>query len=209
MSGTYQVQPPEPFSFSRPNEWPKWARRFERFRVASGLGSQGEEVQVNTLLYAMGDDADDILRSFQLSTADQKKYSEVKGRFDQHFVKKRNVIFERARFNRRKQEESETVDAFITDLYALAEHCSYTGLHDEMIRDRLVVGLLSASLSEQLQLDPALTLEKAITKARQAEAIKLQQPLIRGEGAVKPDLPVGAVQQGRPSQNRSREKGAN
>ena len=209
MSGTYQVQPPEPFSFSRPNEWPKWARRFERFRVASGLGSKGEEVQVNTLLYAMGDDADDILRSFQLSTADQKKYSEVKGRFDQHFVKKRNVIFERARFNRRKQEEGETVDAFITDLYALAEHCSYAGLHDEMIRDRLVVGLLSASLSEKLQLDPALTLEKAITQARQAEAIKLQQPLIRGEGAVKPDLPVGAVQQGRPSQNRSREKGAN
>ena len=209
MSGTYQVQPPEPFSFSRPSEWPKWARRFERFRVASGLGSKGEEVQVNTLLYAMGDDADDILRSFQLSAADQKKYSEVKGRFDQHFVKKRNVIFERARFNRRKQEEGETVDAFVTDLYALAEHCSYAGLHNEMIRDRLVVGLLSASLSERLQLDPDLTLEKAITQARQAEAIKLQQPLIRGEGAVKPDLPVGAVQQGRPSQNRSREKGTN
>ena len=156
MSGTYQVQPPEPFSFSRPNEWPKWTRRFERFRVASGLGSKGEEVQVNTLLYAMGDDADDILRSFQLSAADQKKYSEVKGRFDQHFVKKRNVIFERARFNRRKQEEGETVDAFVTDLYALAEYCSYAGLHDEMIRDRLVVGLLSASLSEKLQLDPDL-----------------------------------------------------
>ena len=166
-------------------------------------------MQVNTLLYAMGDDADNILRSFQLSTADQKKYSEVKGRFDQHFVKKRNVIFERARFNRRKQEEGETVDAVITDLYALAEHCSYAGLHDEMIRDRLVVGLLSASLSEKLQLDPALTLKKAITQARHAEAIKLQQPLIRGEGAVKPDLPVGVVQQGRPSQNRSREKGAN
>ena len=51
-------------------------------------------MQVNTLLYAMGDDTDDILRSFQLSAADQKKYSEVKGRFDQHFVKKRNVIFD-------------------------------------------------------------------------------------------------------------------
>ena len=96
-------EPSEPFSFSRLSEWPKWARRFERFRVASGLGSKGEEVQVNTLLYAMGDDADDILRSFQLSAADQKKYSEVKGRFDQHFLKKRIAIFERARCNRRKQ----------------------------------------------------------------------------------------------------------
>ena len=63
----------------------------------------------------MGDEADDIMRSFQLSEADQKKYKVVKERFDQHFVKKRNVIFERARFNKRKQEEGESVDSYITD----------------------------------------------------------------------------------------------
>ena len=32
----------------------------------------------------------------------------------------------------RKQEEGEPVDAFVTDLYALAEHCSFGALHDEM-----------------------------------------------------------------------------
>lgn len=204
----YQVQPPEPFTFRRPNEWPKWIRHFERFRVAAGLAEKGEEAQVNTLLYSMGDDADDILRSFQLSTEDQKKYSVVKARFDKHFVKKHNVIYERARFNRRKQEEGETVDAFVTDLYALAEHCSYEELHDQTIRDRLVVGLRSAALSEKLQLDPYLTLEKAVTLSRQTEAIKLQQPLIRGEGAVKPDLPVEAVHHGKPKQYKGRETGA-
>ena len=68
-------------------------------------------MQVNTLLYSMGDEEDDIMRSFQLSEADQKKYKVVKERFDQHFVKKRNVIFERARFNKRKQEEGEFVDS--------------------------------------------------------------------------------------------------
>ena len=133
-------------------------------------------MQVNMLLYLMGDNADDILRSFQLSQDDQKKYSVVKGRFDQHFVK-HNVIYERARFNRRKQ-EGETVDAFVTDLYALAERCSYGDLYEEMICDRLVVGLWSAVLSEKLQLDPNLTLEKAVMQARQTEAVKLQQPLI-------------------------------
>ena len=34
-----------------------------------------------------------------------------------------------------------------------------------MIRDRLVVGLCDASLSERLQMDADLTLEKAITAA--------------------------------------------
>ncbi len=46
------------------------------------------------------------------------------------------------------------MDTFVTDLYALAEHCSYGDLHDEMIRDRLVVGL---RYSERLQLDAELT----------------------------------------------------
>ena len=69
-----------------------------------------------------------------------------------------------------------------------------------MIRDRLVVGLLSARLSEKLQLDAELILEKAITQVRQAEAIKFQQSLIRGEGAGKPDIPVGSVNKWRPYQ---------
>ena len=58
------------------------------------------------------------------------------------------------------------MDSFITDVYALAEHCEYKDLHNEMIRDRIIVGLRDASLSEKLQLDSKLTLEKAVTKAQ-------------------------------------------
>jgi hypothetical protein len=115
-AATYQVQPPEQFNFSRPGEWPKWARRFERFRKASGLAEKDEEAQVNTLVYAMGDEADDILRSFGLSADDAKKYNVVKDKFDGHFVKRRNVIYERARFNQRRQEAGESVDCFVTAL---------------------------------------------------------------------------------------------
>ena len=61
---TYQVSPPEQFNFSYPQEWPKWARRFEWCRKASDLEEKEDEVQVNILIYAMGDDADDILCSF-------------------------------------------------------------------------------------------------------------------------------------------------
>ena len=67
---------------------------------------------MNTLLHMMGDGADDILRSFGLSEEDKKKYGTVKGKFDSHFVKRRNTIFERARFNMRIQGENEPVDAF-------------------------------------------------------------------------------------------------
>ena len=152
----------------------------------------------------MGDEADDILRSFSLSVEEQKSYATVKAKFDSHFTKRRNVIFERMRFNMRRQEEGEPVDAFITALYSLAEHCGYGALHDEMIRDRIVVGIRSAQLAEKLQLDSDLTLEKAVIQVRQAEAIKLQQPLLRSGSGAKPDTPVGVVQKG----HRAKRKGS-
>ena len=177
----------------------KWIRRFERFRIASGLASRDEEVHINTLIYAMGDKADDILHSFSLSEEDRKHYATVKGKFDSHFVQRRNVIVERAKFNRRRQEEGEPVETFI---YSLAEHCGYGNLHNEMIRDRIVVGIRNSALSEKLQLDPRLTLDGAITQVRQSEAIKQQQPLLRG----KPNTPVGVVQKGRGGPRGSRPK---
>ena len=66
----------------------------------------------------------------------------------------------------RKQEDGDSVDSFITALYELAEYCNYGALREEMIRDRLVVGIRDSKLSENLQLDSELTLEKAITQAR-------------------------------------------
>ena len=127
-----------------------------------------QETQVNTLVYSMGTEADDILHSFTLTEAQRKDYTRVVLKFEEYFSKKRNVIYERAKFNQRKQKEGESVDMFITSL-----HCSYGNLK-EMIRDRIVVGLLDTALSEKLQLDSDLTLEKAMTSARQRELLRNQ-----------------------------------
>ena len=197
MAASFQVVPPESFNFACPEQWTKWIRRFERFRIASGLSAKDDEAQVNTLIYAMGDEADDILRSFNLSEDESKRYDAVKGKFESHFDKRRNVIYERARFNMRRQEENEAIDTFVTALYALAEHCGYGSLHDEMIRDRIVVGIRNTSLSERLQLDPKLTLESAVTQVRQSETVKQQQAVLRGSSTLAQEIPVGAVQRGR------------
>jgi len=68
---------------------------------------------------------------------------------DGHFVARRNIIFERAKLNQRQQELGESADSFHTALHCLAEHCGYGALHDEMVRDRIVVGLKDKRLSEQ------------------------------------------------------------
>ena len=65
----------------------------------------------------MGEEADDIVVSFGLTIEESKQYNVVKGKFEAHFVVKRNVIFERARFNLRSQQDGESLDNFLTDLY--------------------------------------------------------------------------------------------
>jgi len=76
----------------------------------------------------------------------------------------------RARFNQRSHEEGESVDAFFfLALHGLAEYCNFRELHDEMIRDRIVVRLRDTTLSEKLQLHAELTLKKAVTTARQRQ----------------------------------------
>lgn len=175
----FQIPPPPKFDFTKPEEWPKWIRRFERFRIASSLELQPEENQVNTLIYTMGDEAEDIVTSLRMTEEEASAYNTVKEKLERHFVVRRNIIFERAKFNQRQQEQGETVDSFITALHCLSEHCGYGQLHDEMVRDRLVVGLRDKKLSEQLQLDSELTLERAVTRARQSECVKKQQDLLK------------------------------
>ena len=186
---THTIAPPAPFNFKNPEEWPKWIRRFERYRISTELNEKDEVLQINTMIYCMGDEADDIVMSFTFAEGDEKKYAKVKEKFDQHFIIKRNVIFERARFNMRKQEPSEPVDAFITDLYCLSEHCEFGALREELIRDRIVVGLQDVKLSEKLQMDSSLTLQTAINKARQNESVKKQQEILRSGSTDPPASP--------------------
>ena len=81
------------------------------------------------------------------------------------------MIFERAQFNR-KQALSETANDFITALFKFSETCEYGELCDQLIRDRLAVGIADAMLSEKLQMDKDLKLEKAITIIKQAEQVR-------------------------------------
>ena len=71
-----------------------------------------------------------------------KKVTMVKTRFDRHSAVRYYAIFERTKFNRRWQEEGESVDSFITSLYCIAEYCEYCVLEEGMIRDNTVVWTL-------------------------------------------------------------------
>ena len=119
----------------------------------------------------MGDEAEDVLSSTNISEEDKANYSKVLEKLNGFFKVRKNVILERAKFNRRYQLPGESAEQYITTLYRLVENCQYGELAQEMIRDRLVVGISDKALSEQLCTHADLTLEKAKTMIRQREAI--------------------------------------
>ena len=43
-----KLEPPGPFNFAKPDEWPRWKRRFEQFRSASKLSAQIEKEALAT-----------------------------------------------------------------------------------------------------------------------------------------------------------------
>ncbi|GBO46735.1 hypothetical protein AVEN_78820-1 [Araneus ventricosus] len=137
----YQIPAPEVFSFQS-EDWSKWIATFERFRTASGLINKPEAEQVNSLLYLMGSQSEEIFRTFNLQQTEVDSYEVVKVKFERYFIPTHNVIYDRYKFNMRTQEEDEAVEDFITALHNLAQNCKFPpSFGDEAIRDRIVCGI--------------------------------------------------------------------
>ncbi len=66
---------PEKFNFKNPDGWQKWKRRFEQFLSASGLSSKEDERKASTLLYCLGEEAENVLTSTNITEAQRKSYS--------------------------------------------------------------------------------------------------------------------------------------
>ena len=164
---------PNELDFTRPDQWPLWRTRFERYLIASKLSAETGEIQVNTLLYCLGADAETVFTSFNLSAEDAKDVTKVLDKFTNYFIPKRNVIHERAMFNQRIQQPGESVESFIRALHEMSIYCEFADKSNQ-IRDRLVVGLADRRVSRDLQLENNLTLDGAITIARQSEIVKAQ-----------------------------------
>ena len=84
-------------------------------------------------------------------------------------------IYERFRFNNRVQEAGESISAYLTELRTIAKNCAHDGITpDEILRDRLVLGLRDDKMRERLLRINDLTLEKAIDICKASEQTSAQ-----------------------------------
>ena len=102
-------------------------------------------------------------------------YSKVIEEFENYFKVHKSVIYERTRFNKRNQLPNESVEQIITAVHKLGDSCKFGKMKEDLIRDCFVVGIHDHSLSEHLQMEPDLTLNKAKRLILQRDAVKEQQ----------------------------------
>ena len=117
-TGTH-FQPPESFNFQTLDEWPRWRKRFKQFRIASGLGTKSKEQQINTLLYCLGEESDNVLTSTGITDDERKNYKDILGKFDSFFKDRRNIIFEHVLFNKQRKKLQSNTSRHCTTLPAI------------------------------------------------------------------------------------------
>ena len=145
-----KVKPPKEFSFE-PTEWTAWRARFERYIRASKLSDEEESVQVDILVYTMGEKADTIMNTFTYATGETATdFKTVLKKFEDYFLPKRNIIYERSIFHSRSQQATEMAEQFYADLNVLLKKCEYKdGMKSEMLRDRFVIGLKDTEIQKK------------------------------------------------------------
>lgn len=150
--------------------WETFKAEFQDFMLASGLHEKPAEVQAATLRRVMGSECRHIYRfNLNLNEEQQKSATAILDALEGHFKPTKNVIFERFVFGSLKQEEGETIDCFVTRLREKAATCDYGQLKDDLIRDRLVLGIADENARRRLLRERTLSLASAIDICRAAE----------------------------------------
>ena len=100
---------------------------------------------------------------------DRKKIQPVLERLEKHCVGETNETFERYIFRRRSQEESETIDTYVSVLRSLVRSCNFGALEDSLLRDQIVIGISDDATRRKLLQIRELTLQNAIDICRSSE----------------------------------------
>ena len=183
-----QLPPPPPLALKGniAENFKQFKQAFEIYMIASGIGEKGDKVQANVLLHIIGAEAISVYNGFTFeAAADKDDPAKIMKKFEDYCIPRSNTTFERHKFNKRVQSQTETFDQFYTDLCYLGKTCTFGDLADQMVRDRIVVGISHSGLKEKLlRVGNELTLTKTIDICRAWEATSAQSGAIQGHESV-------------------------
>ena len=164
--------------------WKKWKQVWDAYETVTKLNEKESKFRVATFITCIGPDALEVHNGLPFRSDEEKQdINVVLNLWKSHCIGQTNVIYERYKFNNRKQESHESIDVYAAALRALAATCEFGELKDEMIRDRLVCGIADNSVRRKLLQEPKLSLEKCLDICRSAEATSAHLKAISGQSS--------------------------
>ncbi len=141
----------------------RFIKCFDNFISASDAANKNEKQKCAIFLNLAGEEAIEAAENFTYAEGEDKDSLQVlKSKFKAICDPYVNVIMERFKFNSRLREPSESMSSFITTLRTLAKTCDYKQMSDEMIRDRIVIGIQCEAVTKQMLKKKDLTLNDAV-----------------------------------------------
>ncbi len=165
------MKPPSEINFSTNDQLTlceKWRRWKETMQLYLGLNMSkaSEKEQCAAFRYLIGQDGRDIYNTMAFEKTEIDKIEVLFAKFDEYCEPGKNIIMERYKFNTRVQRNDETADQYVTELKLLAKNCEFGILESELIRDRVVYGIMSERVKERLLREQDLTLDRALELCR-------------------------------------------
>jgi len=149
-------------------------------------------------LSVIGEDALEMFDGMDFTPeTDRQILSKVGEKFEEFCIGEANETYERFIFNRRDQEENESIDQYVTVLRKLAQTCNFCScLHDSLIRDRLVLGITCRDdlIRKKLLQEKKLSVSHAIDVGRSGETTNIRLKEIKNKTPIsETDDEVNAV----------------
>ena len=156
------------------NNWNYFKASWNNYAIATELNKKSKPVQVSTLLSVIGKECYEVYENLPLTVDERKDSDSIISKLTEYFEPQRNIIYERYLFNSATQRSENKIDQFVNELRKLASTCEYGTLSDELIRDRIVIGISESSMRARLLRESDLTLNRAIDMCRASEQATCQ-----------------------------------
>ena len=155
------------------NNWQYFKSSWSNYEIATELYKKEKNIRVATLLSVMGKECFQVYENLPLTASQRADPASILLKLGEHFEPQRNTIYERYVFNSAVQEANENIEQYVNRLRKLASTCQYGGLLDELLRDRIVVGIKDQHTRARLLRESDLTLQKALDVCRSSELASL------------------------------------
>ena len=195
-------------SSSSLSDFVSWEEAWTDYARCQHLAAQDRETRVSAIRQAFDEDIRRYIRQGIITIPANADVPEIIAAVKLYVRRQRNSLLDRIEFYGRKQEARESFDSFFTTLRELFHASDFFDMsvcstcqtrmcsncpkalqkvNEDLLRDRLVIGILDDETRHKLLACPDLTLEEAVRICRSEEAAKQT-----GEGIAIP-LAVNAV----------------